>query len=109
MASEQPGVGDESVTEVITMISIDSVCYVLIIITLVFFAIQTIKHVRHKKVERVQSRSTIVIFVCLGFSYLAFFMYGALKHAITIARISMSSDPGGEQRFDDWNARTADI
>jgi uncharacterized protein with PQ loop repeat len=106
MASEQPGVGDESVTEVITMISIDSVCYVLIIITLVF---QTIKHVRHKKVERVQSRSTIVIFVCLGFSYLAFFMYGALKHAITIARISMSSDPGGEQRFDDWNARTADI
>ena len=91
------------------MISIDSVFYVLIIITLVYFAVQTIKHVRHKQVETVQSRSTIVIFLCLGLSYLAFFIYGSLKNALTLTEISMSNEPGGEQEFNDWNSRTADI
>jgi len=94
---------------VIVTISIDSFFYVLIIITLAFFAVQTIKHVRRKKVESVQSRSTIVIFVCLGLSYLTFFVYGSLKHALTMAQIIMSNEPGGQQEFEEWNARNANL
>lgn len=109
MGVAQPGVGNETKAEIIATIAIDSVLYLLIILTLIFFAVQTIKHVRRKQVESVQSRSTIVIFICLGLSYLTFFVYGSLKHALTIVELSMSSEPGGEQEFLDWNTRTATL